>query len=145
VGGTLTPSDFATLADLIAGERLSVEWDGEPFDPSHRTDGEPLRLYAHEVAGGVFEALESWCVANAVPFVRWCGGYGAEWSPERVVYTGVDKPHSYDADENDRILVDRHAVERLGSIAALLAHFEAAAFAAPPLAVTEQGGSSAAV
>lgn len=137
LGGALTPSAYADLAEIIASEALSTEWDGEPFDPDHRSDGEPLRLYAHEVAGGQFDALESWCVVNGIPFVRWCGGYDAEWAPERVVFTGAGALRSFTADENDRILIDRQDVERLGSIAALLAHFDAADFAVPPLIVAD--------
>lgn len=136
VGGTMNPATYAELADVIASEGLSIEWDGDPFDPDHRTAGEPLRLYAHEVAGGRFEQLEAWCVDRSIPFARWCGGYGGEWNPERLVYSGVGHPQSYDADENDRILIDRGDVERLGSIAALLAHFAAADFAVPPLVIT---------
>ncbi len=135
IGGALTAAAYADLAEIIADEGLSIEWDGEPFNPSHRTDGAPLQLFAHEVAWGRFEALESWCVLNGIAFARWCGGYGAEWRPERVVYTGGGAPRSFDADESDRILIDRADVERLGSVGALLAHFDAADFPIPPLAI----------
>jgi hypothetical protein len=50
LGGTLTAADYAKLAEVIADEGLSIEWDGERFEPEHRTVGEPLSLYAHEVA-----------------------------------------------------------------------------------------------
>ena len=135
IGGVLTPAAYADLAKIIADEGLSIEWDGEPFDPAHRTEGAPLQLFAHEVAGGSFDALESWCVLNGIAFARWCCGYGGEWRPERVVYTGGGAPRSFDADENDRIQIDRGDVERLGSVAALLAHFDAADFPIPPLVI----------
>lgn len=142
LGGTVNPSSDAELATIIADEGLSIEWDGEPFDPSHRIEGEPLRLFAHEVACGRFETLETWCVANGVPFTRWSGGYGSEWSPERVVFPGAGEPQSYQADENDRIVVDRNDVTRLGSIAALIEYFDAADLAVPPLAVTGSADSA---
>ena len=55
VGGTLTKAQYLDLAEIIADEGLSVEWDGDRFAPQHRKVGEPLSLYAHEVASGRFE------------------------------------------------------------------------------------------
>ena len=81
----------------------------------------------------MFEELEAWAQKHHVPYIRWSGGYGSEWGAERVVFDGDGEPHSYDADENDRIFVVRATVERLGSVEAILAHFEAADFTLPPL------------
>ena len=120
---------------LINGECLCTDWDGAPFSPSQLTPGEPLRLYAHEVAWGMFEELEAWCREHRVPYVRWSGGFGSEWGAERVVFDGTGEPVSYDADESDRILVDRATVERLSSVEAILARFDAADFVLPPLVI----------
>ena len=133
LGGVITAAQLAELTQLITDECLSTEWDGEPFDPSQLTPGEPLQLHAHEVAWGMFEELEAWCREHHVPYVRWSGGFGSEWGAERVVFDGADEPRSYDADESDRVFVDRATVERLGSVEAILAHFNAAEFALPPL------------
>lgn len=89
---------------------------------------------AHEVAWGRFEELEAFCVANALPFARWSGAYAGQWGAERTVFTGSGEPHGYAADEDDYILIGRCTVERLGSIEAVIAHFDAADFAIPPLA-----------
>ena len=138
LGGVVTAAQLAELTQLITDEGLSTEWDGEPFDPSQLTPGEPLRLYAHEVILGTFEELEVWAEEQNVPYIRWSGGYGSEWGAERVVFDGANEPRSYDADENDRILIDRATVERLGSIEAILAHFDAADFRLPPLTLAVQ-------
>ena len=135
LGGGVTAAQLAELTQLINDEGLSTEWDGEPFDPSQLTPGEPLQLHAYEVAWGTFEELEAWCREHHVPYVRWSGGYGCEWGAERVVFDCAGDPRSYDADENDRIFVDRSTVERLGSVEAILAHFDSAGFALPPLVV----------
>ena len=135
VGGPVTAAQYRELVALIQLEGLSIEWDGGPFEPDHRVDGEPLRLFAHEVAWGRVEQLEVWCVSNLVPFARWSGGYPGSWGAERVVFAGAGSPASFIADEEDRILVDRESVERLGSIDALLGHFDAADIAIPPLIV----------
>lgn len=135
LGGTISPAQLSELAGLVAYEGLSTEWDGEPFEPGQLTPGEPLRLYAHEVPWGRFERLEAWCVAQCVPFARWAGGYPGEWTAERIVFTGSGEPRSYTADEDDRIYVDRSTVEQLGSVEAILAHFDAADAAVPPLVV----------
>ena len=135
LGGIVTAAQLHDLTELIADEGLSTEWGGEPFEPSQLTPGEPLQLHADEVAWGMFEELEAWCREHHVPYVRWSGGYGGEWAAERVVFDGSGDPRSYDADESDRIFVDRHTVERLGSMEAILAHFDGADFRVPPLVV----------
>ena len=135
LGGTIAPSAYAELADVIAAENLSTEWDGDPFTPDQRTEGETLRLVAHEVAWGRFEELEAWCVEHRVPFARWSGAYGGQWGAERVVFTGVGEPYSYAADEDDRVVIHRDTAERLGSIDAIRSHFDAADFEVPPLIV----------
>ena len=135
LGGIITGAQLDDLTQLIASEGLSTEWDGEAFQPSQLAPGEPLQLYAHEVAWGTFEQLEAWCREHRVPYVRWSGGYGGEWGAERVVFDGSGDPRSYDADESDRVFVDRTTVERLGSLEAILAHFDAADFTMPPLVV----------
>ena len=139
LGGTISTFAFAELAKIIEQEGLSTEWDGEPFQPSDITEGQPLSLHAHEVAWGRFEALESWCVANAMPFTRWSGAYAGQWGAERVVFIGAGEPTSFAADEDDYVLIGRDTAERLGSIEAIRAHFDAADFVVPPLVI---GGPS---
>lgn len=141
IGGTLTASAYAEIAEIIADEGLSIEWDGAQFEPDHRTFGEPLSLYAHEVAWGRFEELEAWCVENKLAFSRWSGGYGSQWGPERVVFTGQGEPMSCATDEDDYIVIGRGTVEKLGSIEAILAYFDAANVAIPPLVVEDEASS----
>ena len=142
LGGTISPAHFTELVGLVADEGLSTEWDGMPFGPDQVTPGEPLQLYAHEVPWGRFEQLEAWCVVHGVPFARWAGSYAGEWTAERVVFTGLGEPRSYTADEDDRILIDRGMVEQLGSVEAILAHFDAADAAVPLLVVADETGGA---
>lgn len=135
LGGALHPATFEELAEIILAERLSIEWGGEPFDPSHRTLGQPLDLYAHEVIGGRFEELEDRCIELKLPFVRSCDGYPGEWDPERVVFTGEGEPASYPADEAGHVVMNRGTAERLGSLEAIVAWFDAGDFRVPPLIV----------
>jgi hypothetical protein len=135
LGGTLSEAAYHVLADIILTERLSIEWDGEPFDHSHRTPGQPLDLHAHEVIGGQFDELEERCVELKLPFVRSCDGYPGEWSPERVVFTGEGQPTSYPADEGGFVVMGRETAEKLSSLEAIIAWFDAADFPVPPLIV----------
>ena len=137
LGGTITAADLQQLAELIEHEGLSTEWDGEPFQPGDITPDEPLRLYAHEVPWGRFEALESWCVVNAVSFTRWSGAYPGQWGAERIVFTGEGQPQWFAADEDGYVMIGRDTAERLGSIEAVIALFDAADFVVPPLTVAE--------
>lgn len=135
IGGSIPRSTYSELVEHIRAEGLATEWDGELFDTDHRTLGIPLSLFAHEVAGGCFEALESWCVQNRLPFARWSGGYAGQWGPERVIHRGEGILSSYVVTEDDVVVIAREAIERMGSLDAVLAHFDDADFAVPPLAV----------
>jgi hypothetical protein len=135
LGGALPPDSYLELADVIAAESLSIEWDGPAFEPSHRTPGEPLELFANEVAWGKVEALETFCQNHRLPYRFWAGGFFAEWSAERIVYRGDGTPDSFIVDESDRVLIDRHEVERRGGVEAVLAYFDEAEFTVPPLVV----------
>lgn len=143
IGGTLPAALLPELLDLIAFEGLSTEWDGEPFDAAELPTDEPLRLMAHEVAWGRFEQLEAFCAEHGLPFARWSGAYAGQWGAERTVFTGSGEPYGYAADEDDYILIGRCTVERLGSIEAVRAHFDAADFAIPPLSIIADRAVSA--
>jgi len=139
IGGTIGSADYSALVALITAEALSVEWDGEDFEPEHRQQGQSLRLYAHEVAWGRFEALEAKCVELGLPFARWSGGCSGQWGSERVVFTGEGEPEPYPVDETDTALIGRAALKQLGTIEAVLAWFDAADFAVPALVVAGEG------
>lgn len=133
IGGTLPRSLLPDFFALIQEQRLSTEWDGEPFAPAMFREGMSLELMAHEVAWGRFERLESGCVEHGLSFARWSGGYCGEWGAERAVFTGAGEVQCYADDEDDYLLIGRCTVERLGSYEAILAHFAAGDFAVPPL------------
>lgn len=135
IGGTLPSTLVPEFIALIEQEGLSTEWDGDPFTVRDLPEGAALDLMVHEVAWGRFEALEAFCVKNALPFSRWSGAYPSQWGAERVVFFGGGDPVSYAADEDDYILIGRCTAERLGSFAAIVAHFDAADFAVPPLVI----------
>ena len=135
IGGVLPASQRETLADLIAHEGLSIEWDGPPFDASQFPDDVPLMLHAHEVAWGRVETLEAFCVEQGLAFARWSGSYPGQWDPERVVFTGAGEPQSFGASEDDYVMIGRHTAEALGSYEAIIANFDAADFTVPPLRI----------
>ena len=141
IGGALDADLYAELALVIRGEGLSVEWDGPDFEPYHRTIGEPLTLHALEVAWGHVGDLEAWCVSEGMPFVRWSGGYPCQWGPSRVVFRGSGETESYAADEDEQVVLGRQTIEELGSYAAILDHFERAAFEPPALWIEGDPGT----
>lgn len=84
IGGVLAENQRRKLVDLFVDQGLSLEWDGPDFDFTQFPDDGPLTLYAHEVAWGRMDDLESFCVEYGLPFVRWSGGYPGQFGPERV-------------------------------------------------------------
>jgi hypothetical protein len=135
IGGILPSALLPDFVALIEQQGLSTEWDGEAFSAGDLPDNAALDLMAHEVAWGRFEELEAFCVRNALPFSRWSGAYPGQWGAERLVFSGDGEPQSYAADEDDYILIGRCTAERLGGFAAIIAHFNAADFAVPPLVI----------
>ena len=144
IGGKVTASLYEELADVIAGEGLSTEWDGPTFEPEHRSLDEPLSLYAHEVAWGRFEDLEAWCIENKLWFARWWGAYQGQWGAERVVFTGDGEPSSYPADEDDHVMLAREMAAKLGSIEAIIGYFNVADVSIAPLEIFDEPVSAAA-
>ena len=141
IGGSIDAARYLELAELISADGLATEWDGEAFEAHHRSVGRPLSLFAHEVAGGRLDTLEDWCLANRLPFVRWCGGFSGQWGPERVVATGDGRVTSYAVTEDDEVVISRSTIEQLGSTDAILAHFDAAEFDVPPLDIIQLVGA----
>lgn len=133
IGGTLAADLRDSFIAIIADEGLSTEWDGPDFDVSHVPTDEALRLYAHEVAWGRLNVLEAFCVAHGLAFSRWSGSYPGQFGPEIAVFTGSGEVRLFAADEEEQGVLGRATAERLGSFAAILAWFDAAAFVPPPL------------
>lgn len=138
IGDTLSAALLPDLINAIEREGLSTDWDGELFTADQCFANEPLALMAHEVAWGHFRELEAFCIQQGLPFARWSGGYHGQWGAQRMVFSGSGEPTSFAADEEDCILIDRSTAERLGSIEAIFAHFDAADFAIPALVIVAQ-------
>ena len=135
IGGSIDKAQYSALALLIAAEWLSLDWEGTPFEPGDRTPGAPLELFAHEVCGGAFEELESWCVEKGLPFTRFSESCPGAWGPVRLVHHGDGKLSEYPCSEDGEVYIARPTVEALGSLAAVTAYFDAAEFTVPPLHV----------
>jgi hypothetical protein len=60
----------------------------------------------------------------------------AELGAEHVVFAEDGEPTPCIADEQDRIMIDRATVDKLGSVEAIFAYFDAADIAVPPLEKT---------
>ncbi|MEQ6335557.1 hypothetical protein V2I08_19295 [Sphingobium sp. MK2] len=133
LGGDLPSSQQAALVNLIIAHELSVEWDGSLFDVTHLAVDAPLTLHAHEVAWGRLEALEAFCVERHLPFTRWSGGCVGAFDPERAMFQGTGAPRLFCATHDDHVTIGRHTVQALGSYAAIIALFDMADFAVPPL------------
>ncbi len=139
IGGSLTLTQYGRLCELVIAEGLCIEWDGRLFEAGDHTSGDPLSLFAHEVAYGSFHELEAWCGDNHLPFARWAGAYSGQWGARRVVFLGQGQPIYYPADEDDCLVIDEIKVRELGSIEAILAYFETAETPIPQLIIGGAG------
>lgn len=133
IGGHIDSVQYSDLQLLIAAQCLSLEWDGVPFAPADRVIGDPIQLFAHEVSGGCFEELESWCVQSGLPFARFSEGCPGAWGPVRLVHHGAGTLSEYPCSDDGDIYIARNRLEALGSFDAVAAYFDNAAFTVPPL------------
>ena len=143
IGGSLAASACAGLIAAIQDEGLSTEYDGEPFEPSELVSGYPLTLCGHEVAWGTFNALEAFCRTHRLAYSRWFGACSGAWGSGRSIYRGAQELREgeegvddYDASDDDQTLIGEQLARHLGSYQAIIAHFERASFAVPPLEIT---------
>ena len=140
IGGTLSVPLYWSLCERIQAEALAIEWDGDLFEPHHRTLGQPLNLFAYEVAHGRFDELEPFLVEHGLPYARWSGASPGQWGAQRTVFTGTGEAVDYPCDEDDYVMLGRYKAQVLGSIEAIEAYFNAADWSIPPLVVTGEGG-----
>lgn len=137
IGGNVTRCQFDQLVLLIANEGLSLDWDGEPFAPDQRVEGEPLRLCAYDVPWGMFEALEQYCCDNHIGYRRWSGACPGSFGAERIIYDGKSGPFNYDVNDDDIVMLTVQTIEQLGSMRAIRAYLNPSAFEIPPLVVAD--------
>lgn len=137
IGGTISADQHHHLSCLIADEDLSVEWDGDAFDPSQLKPNEPLSLCAHEVSLGEFTALETWCQAQGIAYGRWSAGRPGEWDAHRVVFKGAGEPMSYPSNDGAAIVMTEAMARELETIDSIMSFFASGNFAIPPLIVND--------
>ena len=135
IGGTVTPEQFTMLSALIASHDLSTDWDGRAFTPDARVEGEPLRLYANETTWGMFDGLEQYCCDQHIAYVRWSGACPGSFGAERIVFDGTTGPLNYSVDDDDDIVLHEQTIDQLGSMRAIRAYLEPAAFEPPAFVV----------
>lgn len=133
IGGMLPVMQLDALTAIIRSEDLSIEWGGPPFDAAHYPADGPLTLHAEEVASGILDELEPFCIEQRPPFVRWSGGFNGHFGPERVIFTGTGETRIFAVDEDDVLVVPRTTIEQLGSLDAVFAYFAQGDFVVPPL------------
>lgn len=143
IGGIIAASALPALITAIQDEGLSTEYDGEPFEPGELVSGYALTLCAHEVAWGTFNVLEAFCRTHRLAYSRWFGACSGAWGSGRSIYRGAGETREgeegvddYDASDDDQTLMGEQLARHLGSFEAIVAHFERASFAVPPLEIT---------
>ena len=142
IGGHLAAEHAAAFVAAIQAEDLSLDYDGTGFEANELISGEPLMLYAHEVAWGTFNILEAFCREHRLAFCRWYGACLGAWGSGRAIYRGSEETREgeegvdeYDASDDDQILIGEQLARHLGSYPAIIDHFDRANFRVPPLVI----------
>lgn len=135
IGGVLPSVLIGALCAAIRHDGAGRDWDSGPFLGEDIAGGEVLFLCGHEIAWGMFEALETFCVAHRLPFARWAGSCRSSFGPERVVYDGTSEPRHFLATDDDEILFSIEDIRRLGTLDAIEAHYAFAHMIVPPLTI----------
>lgn len=139
IGGVLPPELIDPFLGTIALERGFDGWEEAPVDAGAFDREAPLEVCGYELAGGVFEQLEAFCVEHRLAFVRSSGSCPGAFGPERVIFDDDGPLRRYAVDEDDRVVIDRSMLEALGSLEAVRAYFDAAEFTPPPLSRSDGG------
>ncbi|PNQ04032.1 hypothetical protein [Sphingobium sp. SA916] len=135
IGGVLPSDLIGALCAAIRHDGACRDWDSGPFVDEDIVGGEALFLCGHEIAWGMFEALETFCQAHSLPFARWSGSCRNSFGPERVVYDGTSDPRHFLATDDDEILFSIEDIRRLGTIDAIEAHYAFAHMIVGPLTI----------
>ena len=133
IGGVLPAALSGELIVLIQLEGLSTDWDGPKFTADQIEHGKPLDLMAYDVAWGIFDELEQFCVNHGLAYQRNSGACSGSFGAERVVFDGKNGPFNYDTNDDNVVLVSRETITHLGSMAAIAAYFASADITVPPL------------
>ncbi len=137
-GGALPRVLFPKLLAIIANERLSTDYGGEPFEPHEIPIDSPLELMDNEVAWGSFGELEAFCIEQSLPFQRWSGAYPGSFEAERLVFDGAGQTRYYTATDSDAVIITESEAKSLGSFDAIEAYFASANITIPPLLLTDE-------
>ncbi|CCA93975.1 hypothetical protein [Novosphingobium sp. PP1Y] len=140
IGGVIPHSCISGLFDALDGDGGRADWEGEPLDPTSLRPGETLAAFAYAQPGGMFEWTEQFCEDHGIAFVRNSGSCIGVFGPERVVFTGTGTPAQFDMTENEEIVLARSMIGALGTMEAIEAWFDNAAFQPPPITIV--GGTA---
>ena len=111
------------------------EWDEQPFDISQFPNDDTLHLFAHDVANGELDRMESFCAEHGLIFSRWSGARIGAFGAEIVNFSGQGITRQFAANEEGRAVIDAAKVAELGSYDAILNYFNDADFTMPPLRI----------
>ncbi|MBN8847375.1 MULTISPECIES: hypothetical protein [unclassified Sphingomonas] len=142
IGGVLARVLVDALIATIAREGGFAGWDETPIDAATLERKGSLEVCGYELAGGVFDELEAFCVEHGLAFIRTSGSCPGAFGPERVVYKGAGEPGHFALDEDDRVVIDRSTMEALGTLEAARCYFDAADFEPPELTVARRARRS---
>lgn len=135
IGGRLPADRLAELIAVIEADGGFAGWDEHPIDEAAFRSGEALEICGYDLAGGVFDEIETFAQAQGLAYVRTSGSCPGAFGPERVVFDGVTPPHHYELNEDDVVVIDRRQLRALGRIDAAEAWFASAEFTPPSLVI----------
>ncbi len=137
IGGRLPAALLPELLAAIEVDGGFSGWDEDPIDEAACRSGVAIDICGHDLAGGVFGAIEAFAQARGLAYVRSSGSCSGAFGPERVVCDGVGAARHYALDEDDAVVIGRHQLRALGTLEAAEAWFAAAEFAPPPLRIVD--------
>lgn len=135
IGGRLPADGLSELLSAIEADHGFAGWDEHPIDEAVCRGGTALEICGYDLAGGVFDEIETFAQARGLAYVRTSGSCPGAFGPERVVFDGAAPPRHYELNEDEAVVIDRRQLRALGRIEAAEAWFAAAEFTPPPLVI----------
>lgn len=137
IGGSLSRALLGPFLAAITSDRLCIDYGDRVIDEEDITSGKPLNGASASVRGGQFEETEPFCRKHRLRYIRRSDACVGVWNPSIEIFTGDSAVMDFGATEDGTAVLTLEEFRRLGSLAAIEAHFAAADFDPGPLIIID--------
>lgn len=137
IGGTLSRALLGAFLAAITSDGLCIDYGERVLDGGDIVSGERLAGVASFVHSGEFSETEAFCRQHGLRYIRWSDACVGAWDASIEIFTGSGAVDDFAATPGGVVVLTLEDIHRLGSLAAIEAHFAAADFDPGPLVLVD--------